>query len=197
MDYFDTIKDILYKYQRFGIRTAENGTILIGHAPHVAPEAWLHKIFLPLTDNDIMLMEDEVKLPIPIPFKQFLKKSNGLQIFITKFSLYGLRRSYERIGDNTWQPFAMDTPNTIERIRNAPLDAVFIGSYSFDGSRLYMDRQNKVYRCLRWDATPINRWNSFEEMLLSEVTRITKLFDSEGRQINKEQPTTPPMDASN
>jgi hypothetical protein len=39
--YFQEVKIELLNYQHLGMETFENGTLLIGRAPHVASQAWL------------------------------------------------------------------------------------------------------------------------------------------------------------
>ena len=57
---------------------------------------------------------------------------------------------------------------------------------------MYIDRNSgKVHFCERWDSTSLFEWNSFEEMLLSETTRIITLFDENGVIIDEDLPTTP------
>uniref|UniRef100_UPI0026027B85 hypothetical protein n=1 Tax=Chryseobacterium sp. TaxID=1871047 RepID=UPI0026027B85 len=59
-------------------------------------------------------------------------------------------------------------------------------------SRLYIDKDtNIVHCCERWDATSKVQWSSFEEMLLSELKRLYRLFDDEGKEIDEDASTLP------
>ncbi|MCW3122348.1 MAG: / family protein [Flavipsychrobacter sp.] len=193
MNYFDQVKETLYQYKYLGEKILSTDVILIGKAPHIAPQAWLHCLFPPLSYKDVELLEREAQHNIPMPYKEFLLCfGNGISIF-NAFNLYGLRKILSRTTDEAiWQPFSLDTPNTIERPKNAKDEYLFIGGYNWDGSLLYIDGMTcKVYYCLKRDATPLYEWNSFEEMLVGEVKRIQKHFDKEGRRIDKSVPTTP------
>jgi hypothetical protein len=186
------ILDALRKYEYLGTQKLNDGTELIGRAPHIAPMAWLHTIYMPLSNEEIMELESRVQQRIPSSYKNFLLISNGLNVFNTTLSLYGLRRNYKRTVDDVWQPFDIILPNTVEKPSNADNNNFIIGSYDWDGSYIYIDKtSNKVFLCEREDATPLFEWENFELMLDSEIIRISKLFDNEGKEINIDESTLP------
>jgi hypothetical protein len=183
MNYFEEVKKELFKYKYLGEETvSDTGALLIGHAPHIAPQAWLHKIYPVLNDDDIAIVESNLNTRIPSDYKYFLQhNSNGLNIFVATFALNGHRKQLGRSIAASRQPFGLDIPNVDERPDNAKDSYFFIGSYSWDGSKLYIDKETgKVHYCDRWDAASLYKWNSFEEMLVSEVKRICDLFDEKG-----------------
>jgi SMI1 / KNR4 family (SUKH-1) len=185
MDYFEQIKEYIKKYEHLGIEVLNNGTTLVGKAPHVAEMAWSHELFSPLSNEDILKIENEIKTKIPESYKKFLlEKGNGIRLFVTTFSLYGLRKELGRTFEAAAQPFSIITPNTIEKPKNAKENHFFIGGYGYDASKLYIDTlTGKVHYSKRRDATSLFEWNSFEEMLLSEVKRIFPLFDEQGKEL--------------
>ena len=75
------IIELLEGYKNLGHRELDNGTRLIGHVPHVVPEAWLHYIDPPLTRNDLIYLEKQVAIRLSQNFRDFLRASNGLNIF--------------------------------------------------------------------------------------------------------------------
>lgn len=189
---FQEILKIIYEAKAFGARTLDDGTQLIGRVPHVAPEAWLHKVFPRLRQSDITQLEKEV-LPrkIPTTYRSFLAScSNGLGLFSGSLALYGLRKNYIRTGDSVWQPYAIETPNIYERPRDASNSVFFIGGYNWDGSRLYLENEG-AFRCASNSTKLLNEWNGFWEMLTSEVRRLSALFDHQGREKDPNVPTTP------
>src|ERR1700744_5011257 len=109
------ILEILKGYSKLGEKLLENGTLLIGRAPHIAPQAWLHRIYSPLLEDDIVTLEKSLKIDIPISYKKFLSISNGLGVFNTTIAFYGLRNNYRRNVIDVWQPFDILTPNILER----------------------------------------------------------------------------------
>lgn len=93
--------------------------------------------------------------------------------------------------DTTRQPFNLKDAID-EKPRNATSNMFFIGGYSWDGSKLYIDnKSNRVYYCQRYDCTPLKSWNSLSEMIISETERLYSLFDINGKQIKEDEPTIP------
>jgi hypothetical protein len=81
MSYFDVVKQQLFKFENLSKEVTRSGAVLIGHAPHIAPMAWLHSIYPVLTEEDIIELEAELKKPIPEAYRDFLKNySNGLAL---------------------------------------------------------------------------------------------------------------------
>ena len=76
-----TVKNKLKSFEKFEIEYQQNGTLLIGKAPHIAKLAWLHRIFKGLTDIELTQLESELGRTIPVSYKNFLKQTNGLQLF--------------------------------------------------------------------------------------------------------------------
>jgi hypothetical protein len=192
MDYFDRVLEIMERATHLGVRLLENGTRLIGHVPHVAPEAWLHVVFPPLSARHVKQVEKDIGNTLPDSFASFLMRSNGLSLFSSRLSIDGLRWSYARSGDAAWQPFDIITPNILERPRHSKNSFIFIGGYGSDGSLLYIDNSTfKVYRCSNRSAKPLNDWPNFETMLEEEAKRLSLLFDERGHRIDPTQQTTP------
>jgi hypothetical protein len=185
--------DLLKSYDYLGKNELSNGAVLVGKAPHIASQAWLHRIFAPLTIDEIDELQKDCKQIIPLDYKKFLFVTNGLGVFNTELSLYGKRTNYIRNVENAaGLPFDITTPNTLERIKNLGDNKLIIGSYFYDGSKLYIDNvTSKVHLCDRYDATSLYEWPSFDEMLDSEIKRLVTLFDKLGRQIDENRSTLP------
>lgn len=178
--YFDRILQSLHKWDHLGYQQVPNGTLLIGRVPHVAPAAWLHEIYAPIGAD-----QDEVLAHLPVPvhadYKAFLSRANGMYLFSGQLCIYGIRSSYERIGGAKWQPFDLRIPNTMERVPGAPSDAVFVGIDAVSQQPLaILSGTGETFRCQRDDPARLQSWNSFAEMLLSEIERLSLLCDSNG-----------------
>jgi hypothetical protein len=196
MDEFQFIEDLVARFEHLGQRKLPNGTRLIAPAPHVAPEAWLHKIYTPLSNSELGELESELAIAIPPAYRQFLKYANGLKLFSDSLSLDGYGHDYSRTDDSREQPYSLVTANAFERPRDARERYFFIGGYSRDGSRLYMDVDSlSVCRCSRKSTRPLNEWWNFSEMLSSECERLAALFDESGKK-KLPVPTTPPEPAT-
>lgn len=189
-----TFDKLMMRYSHLGTRKVEaTGAFLIGHVPHIASEAWLNSIYPCLSEQDIAELEAQLETTIPFEYSYFLQNiSNGMNVLVDELCLFGKRTNYTRtLMDVTRQPFSLRDALE-ERPRNATPDMFFIGGYSWDGSKLYIDkRDNRVYYCLRYDSTPLKSWNSLSEMILSEIERLYALFSIDGKQINESEPTVP------
>ena len=172
----------LKPYEKYGKEIQENGTILIGKAPYIAPLAYIHSIFEKLKPEEIIKIEDKLKTKIPEDYKLFLKFTNGLHIFNGKLSLEGLRKNYNRRGEiNARQPFDLDISNTYERPDNSSEELFFFGSYDKDGSMLCIDkRTNKVQRRNSIDGQILQSWINFSDFLKSEFIRLKSLHNEDG-----------------
>lgn len=193
MDYKE-INALIYKFENLGLSNSNDGAMMIGHAPFKGPQAWLNIIFPKLNNEEVALLEDNLRTTIPKEYKDFLMNfSNGCNILSSNLSLYGLRRQLTRDPKaNSRQPFSLITPNLHERPENALENYFFLGGYNWDGSLLYIDKEtNIVHCCERWDATSKVQWNSFQEMLLSELKRLYTFFDDQGKEIDEDVSTLP------
>ena len=184
---------LLYEAKCLGYRELNNGAHLIGHVPHVAPKAWLHTVYSPLSEAHILELENNIRISFPYSFISLSKLSNGLRIFSDTLSIDGYRLSYNRVGDEAIQPYSILTQDLDERPKDSRVSFLYIGGYfTNDGSSLYIDNDtDMVYRCTHKSSQPLNQWNNLWDMLLSKTIRLSKLFDSNGKQINPKQPLIP------
>lgn len=175
-----------------GTKRLENGAELVGRVPHVAPQAWLHILFAGLRDEEIEKLRHEVGRELDPAFTRFLSNLNGLSLFSDSLAINGLRKRNRRDPMDR-EPFSIRIPNVVERPKDAKETYLFVGSYSSDGSRLYIDTgDGRAHRCSRDSAEPLNTWPGFFEMLNREATRIAALFDQQGRKLRPAMPVTPP-----
>lgn len=187
---FQNIKsELIQKYGTLGHEISDEWEA-IGKAPHIAPMAWLHRFYKGLSDTELVEMESQVKMKVPLVLREFYKWSNGLEFFNDVFSISGyvslLRRE---VGH--WQPFPI-VNDSLERPKNTNPNQFYFGGWSWDGSKAYIDVESgEIFRCLRKDATPVNKWNNFEEFLYSEHKRLCSIHDLEGKRFDLNKPTIP------
>ena len=192
------IRNRLNKYENLGVELQSNGTELIGKAPHIAPLAYLHSIYKGLSNEEIDRLEQELETEIPKDYKEFLQFSNGLHIFNTTFYLDGLRESNDRLkAIENRLPFALSTKNVFEKPRNAKPEYFFIGGYACDNGSLLYINNSKVYRCKTNNAKPLNEWNSLNEMIITEIDRLTELHSANGKLKENIEKTTPKSNFEN
>src|SRR5689334_23252426 len=109
-----------------GHERSANGAEMIGRAPHVAPLAWLHYVYAPLSPVDLASLEQALGRELPAPLRGLYSICNGLNLFSGSINVMGLQPPMTR--DPAIQlPFSIVTPNRLERPRAAPPEAVFFG----------------------------------------------------------------------
>ena len=191
---FELIRELLFKYNRFGIKKTMNGATLIGHPDYLKENWWLVELFPQLNIDDIASIEKEVSVKLPESYVYFLRNiSNGLIFQFGTFALYGYVPDFNR-NIECRLPFDMYIPNIYERenISNLRQNSFVIGGYDYDGSQLYMDTNTgRVFLCSNTDSTPLYHWETFEDMLLSELKRLYCLYTEDGRCIDDSKTTLP------
>jgi hypothetical protein len=188
-----TTRKVLEKAKAFGYSLQSDNTVLLGQVPHVAPKAWLHVLFAPIDNEEILVaLEKELGMKIPTGYRKFLTNAhNGLSLFSSSIELFGYRKNYNRRSPH-FLPFDIVTSNTVERPSNAGMNKFFIGSYNWDGSLIYVDTSSsKIYRCERDDSAPLHSWEDLDDFLAKEISRLSKLYDQLGREIDADEPKIP------
>ena len=192
MDAFNAVWDIIEHAKSFGFRQLESGARLYGHVPHVAPEAWLHQVYAPLSEQGVISVEEKLSLTIPKDLRQFFHLANGIGLFSVAVSIYGKRTSYVRTGDHAWQPFCIVSANTVERPSHAKPSQIVVGGYREDGSLLFLDLEDgSVFRTKSRSKKVLNRCQDFCTMLTDESCRLSGLFDADGHKLSKGLTTLP------
>lgn len=180
MEYIQHIQALIEEQAVLGV---DKGEVVskYGHIPQLAPEAYNIYMFSPLTDEQLAPLERVLNQEVPKQYKIFLTLfSNGMHIFHRCLNLFGLQEGLDRRG-RFQGPFDLSIPNVYERPSNADSNCFFLGSYSYDGSLLYLkDDASTVYYCARRDATPIKEWTSFSDMLIEEIQRLKSLHNADG-----------------
>lgn len=167
----------------------ENGTLLLG--PGTIPRS-RHMLFVGLEDeliNDYLVAE--YKLPFPEAYKDFLRYSNGANLFTVKinfissgnsfasnlFTIYGLPRT-----DPFSRPDCMEEPYDLRvedlgRHKKLPKTWLKCGAYYKDcnldvRTDIFIDTEScKVYSCNKNECEIIDSWDNLDECLCA-------IFDS-------------------
>jgi hypothetical protein len=175
----------LKSWEYLGSRCYPNGTLRIGHIPHLAPEGYLHDVFPSLSETELQVLEKEIGLPLPSSFARFLRLHNGMNIFDLVL-IEGLRTSYARsnIDDMMEQPYDIVMRNTLSRPIEAPKDVVFVGALGDqrqpvalrpDGKvSLWLDKNNELSPAI---------YDDIFEFALKETMKAEVQFDRAGKQL--------------
>jgi len=198
MSVLENILRCVDEARSFGYQKTEWGAKFYGRMPHVAPEAWFHRVYAGLNADQLRQLERLVGGGLPDELAALLEEANGLSLFDRCLAVDGLRTEYSRGPEASSFPFAMETGNNLERPRNCPKGYLFFGSYFEDASPLVFDRETgHVLWLPRWQAGPIlRRWPSIRAMLESESERLSRLFDSTGHLLDPKNSTLPSVDAN-
>lgn len=168
------------------------GARLFGKTPK-GKDTWLHAVFGPLNDAEIKSLEKLVGISIPDSLRSLYRVSNGLNLFSDELSIDGLRKGNARSGDSAWQPYSLVEPNTVERPDGATQDELFIGGYSYDGSRIKLNiKTGKVTACRPDTANDVfARWPDLPSFLRKEYARLAKLFNDDLDLVDPDGSTLP------
>jgi hypothetical protein len=186
---FHRVVQILSRWSVKGEKILSNRTRLICPTPHVAPEAWLHALFAPLSGLQVDRMQKSLGTLLPDDFRQFLLRANGLQAFSYRVSVWGLRKTWQRHGDEVWQPFDLVSHNEeVDRPSGSPSELVYFGASDVGNTWCFFEFDGSSYRVgktERHDFKPIAYWPEFGVWLLQEIESLEDLFDSDGRLISE------------
>jgi hypothetical protein len=186
---------ILNRWAILGGRNLPNGTVLLGHIPHVGEHAYLHELHAGLLPEVIEKMAREFEITFPAEYLSFLSNYNGLNLFQGALSIYGYRTSYDRTDFNARQPFSFEEKNIYSRPIDSDKFDFFIGSYNWDGSSVYINpNQSGVFRRARNSSKILNKWESISDLINSEIKRISAHFNEKGVEIDPSWPTIPEPD---
>lgn len=188
---YSKIISTLRKWENRGAKVISNGTELICNVPKVAPYAWLHKIYGKPEEHVIDDIKHKLDIDLPNDFVEFLSYANGINIFSDSLSIWGVKTSIARTGDDAIQPYDVIDLNQEYRY---PKSILVIGSYSWDGSIVIYDlnlSDKKVFRCHRGKLIKLNEWDSIWKWLENETERLSLIFDLDGYEVDEDIPTIP------
>jgi hypothetical protein len=191
----ESILEKMSQWKKLGEKTDEACNRRIGHTPIKFPQAYLHTFFAPLPESSWI----EYGLSLPEPLRKFYKECNGLHLFASNLSIYGIRTNYVRTSQSTlFQPFDLkdhdrEHRSVYHKLAKGIQDSrLFFGSYEWDGSGVYMTQDSDaVFRCLRNEVEPVNEWKNIQMFLESEYSRLEGLFNDKGYLIDEDLCTAP------
>lgn len=138
MDYIEKLNRLIDEQKKYGYVKTPKGE-QIGHVPKRAPLAYNIELSQKLDISLINSLEKRLQREIPTAYKHFLTEySNGLHYFFT-LHLYGnLDGLLDRSGKEVivWDLARL---NRYERPKNSGKDIFFIGAYSRDASKIYVN----------------------------------------------------------
>jgi hypothetical protein len=179
--------EIIDRWKPCGERILTGGSRLVCPMPQVGPEAWLHEVFAPLSAENIEVLEREVGRKIPEGLRAFYRHANGAILFANALAIYGLRRNYERVGDQAFQPYALELHNRkSERPPGLPETFLIVGRWhDIERYLICMDggQSDHVFEFAASGLVSTKRWASLREYLDHRLETIARFFDRSGHRI--------------
>lgn len=174
----DRILSLLLEWGHLGEATNEMGTRLIGHTPHIAPKAYMHVVYAPLSGTDEQEFCERLGRPVPPQQMGFLRQANGLVAFSNTIRVFGYVPLARRASTHIYNyPPGILVPNVSARIRGLSQLAVVVGWYQADGSYVSIEEDGTAVRFdARGTGQKIEDWPDFQTWLSSEISALHQLW---------------------
>lgn len=155
-----------------GERHLDNGTALVEPAPDIAPMAWRHLIYAPMTSADMAEIEGKLHQRFPDQMRRFYKYHNGISLFAHGLDVWGKRYNWARTGDAVWQPFDIVTLNRPGgRPKNSPYEVVFFGTTDRSENWVYFHSPTGIIgKTGRNIFNERETWSEFDTWLAAEIS---------------------------
>lgn len=177
----DPLLSRVARWEHLGKRTFSDGTILIAPMPTRGSAAYLHRLYGPLSQDDISDIEERIGSVLPDEIVEFYKFHNGCSLFSGSIKLFGLVRTYRRSDLEAMErnPIDIVLPALDWRATH-PSSSIQIGAY-LDGTRMLINNDGSVVRVPQiGPETVLNTWGGFWIWFLSEIDRISHLYGADG-----------------
>ncbi len=192
---FSALHSRLLQWHYLGIERFASGAVKIGRVPHLGPLAYLHTIFAPLEEDRLTLLQEVLGRALPAAVADFYRCANGFNAFSSAVAMYGMNHAKTNTPTRVRAdllPWGIFVPNGHERPPGLAPEKIVIGSYPFDGTKVYVGTDGEIGVCKRErGAAELRRWDSFADWLNTESDRIEKLFDEDGRLLTDREHTLP------
>lgn len=138
----------------------------------------VHKKFYPISNYEIGLLAQQLRVCFPQWYRDFLSYCNGCSLFHGALNFFGMKNEYYNVKDDISQPCSLFRENC-GRHKNIPSKWLFIGNYGFDGSEICIDAGSNLERvfCVRSMTDEVIRsWENLQEFIMGETNRLANLY---------------------
>lgn len=144
-NWINAVFGILRQWEPLGYKAYPDGCRLIGHTPHIAPYAYLHRLPAPLSEEDLQELEIALPKRLPKQLRDLYLSCNGMGMF-GQIEVFGMRHNYIRSDPDSalCQPFDFRTPNLEERPSYVLGSELIVGYYKEDGSYILVNEDGLV-----------------------------------------------------
>lgn len=167
----------LEEWAHLGETTNDMGTRLIGHAPHVAPKAYVNVVYAPVNINDLDEFTQRLGRPIPHQLKEFLSFANGLMVFSGALRVFGFVPLKRKVDSHIYNyPPCVMTDNS-RRMNGVKEHDTVVAWYKVDGSYVLLDENGKAVRFdPKTGGHAIQEWPDFDTWLSSEIAVLSEKY---------------------
>ena len=166
------------------------------HVPSIAPYAYLHTIYAPVTVDALATFA--AGLEIPDEWISFLKIQNGAEMFSNALSLYGVNDPHQlidRSANYSQAAFSLLKVNGHSVLAGFP-DYLQIGNYGYNAARLLLSRRDGLIRVVsRSGSETLASWPKLETYFSDELGRLSSLYSSSGILLVEKRLTVPSRSA--
>lgn len=162
----------------FGEEKNGMGTRLIGHAPHIAPKAYVHVVYAPLGETELQEFSERLGRPVPTQLGEFYTYANGLMTFSGTIRVLGYVPLKRRASTDIYNyPSNLMIENVSARIKGLSHGAVVVGWYKADGSYVSIEENGTAVRFdSKGSGGLIQEWPDFDTWLSSEIAVLNKEY---------------------
>jgi len=180
-DFRKALLQKLARWDSLGHRITPSGAVQIGHVPHVAPLAWFHELYPPISEAD------RASLAKSIPGYQrsqlgFVHAAfNGLNLFSSNFFLFGKRKNFDRTSGDAF-PWDLQSTYSSNKRRLPPDSLIVGGSHALPHGIYFVEKSDGSVDALdrRLGFNCLFSWPSVLACLFSEINRLEEMFDGTG-----------------
>jgi hypothetical protein len=164
-------------WEHLGTKETASGTRCIGFVPQVGRAAWLHRFYAPCTPGDLDAAEQRMGRRIPPAFRDVLLTVGGLELFVAKAYLFGVRRG-NLVSRSIEDPsaFSLEDDNL-----GTKGDALVIGGCLLgDGSNYVLRPDATVVEVPQGGKRIIKEWPSIEALLFDVYATLAPQHSPDG-----------------
>lgn len=177
------IKDQLE--QRWGPFSEEENCLCNGTTAYLDPARKFNYIFKPLSKKLFEEYAVSNGVVIPDELLALYAECNGMRLFLSSFSIYGLQERRFEI-----EPFdlAIENQNNHSRLHGLMDEYFFFGAFGRDFVFAYNLRKANEVKCIALETgAEVISFDSLSALFEYFIPRIAKLYDSNCRKINPDK----------
>lgn len=173
-------------WARLGTKEFRNGTLWVGHIPHVAPLAYMHRLYAPVYQGDIDDQQAQMHAQFPGQYSELLKSTSGINMYNGNLIVYGLITPKQMMG-----MLGLFSLGASRFKGDSYISYALTTHYSDARSEVIQYQGNFIAVSGKDKNTVLGEWASLEEFLYEESARLKEMHDGSGKAVRKFAKTPP------